>query len=340
FPTVFTKGHGTKAPSRIGRLLGSKNQGIAQRFLTGEIDEDGVGFYSPRYEIATSGRIFEQGVGVQGCPRELRKALLELPPEYDLQHYDIVSSQLVCLLQQIRLAKRLDARFNVSTKWIEKYLTIDKAKRLLATEAGLIHAGMNEEELEKGTGIWKKCLYGLLFGSKLEEDWGAWKALRDYAPNNLEQTLAQVKKVLGPLERILNKWRNWLARHLVKGETWEEESRFHGPLLGARKVKRPGEHILKVSNACGCIREFRLDSKGRLPKTAGRKVAAHIIQGMESAAIHWLTILPTMRPQFNYRVIANIHDGVITLGEIPKEAWSEACHRAGLEGAGLEHKAL
>jgi hypothetical protein len=66
-----------------------------------------------------------------------------------------------------------------------------------------------------------------------------------------------------------------------------------------------------------------------------RKLAAFVLQGQESFFIHHLTILAS---KFGYRIMANEHDGLITIGEIPKEAITEASRLSGLKYARLVEK--
>jgi len=61
-------------------------------------------------------------------------------------------------------------------------------------------------------------------------------------------------------------------------------------------------------------------------------VAAFLLQGTEHAYIHTLTMLG---PKYGFRVIANEHDGVISLGWIPAEAQAEAAELSGFADAKL-----
>ena len=66
-----------------------------------------------------------------------------------------------------------------------------------------------------------------------------------------------------------------------------------------------------------------------------KKLSAFILQGLESGFIHHLTILAE---NYDYRVISNEHDGVVTIGTIPSEAIQIAKQRSGFKLASLELK--
>jgi hypothetical protein len=66
-----------------------------------------------------------------------------------------------------------------------------------------------------------------------------------------------------------------------------------------------------------------------------RKLAAYFLQGQEAGFIHHLTILSK---KYNFTVLSNQHDGLVTQGEIPAEAVIEASQLSGLKYAQLEKK--
>ena len=68
-----------------------------------------------------------------------------------------------------------------------------------------------------------------------------------------------------------------------------------------------------------------------------RVLAAFILQGREARLIHELTVLSE---HYGFQPIANMHDGLVTIGEIPEVAVLEAVRRAGVPDAELVEKPL
>ena len=74
------------------------------------------------------------------------------------------------------------------------------------------------------------------------------------------------------------------------------------------------------------------------PKDARvRKLVAFVLQGYEAALVHTLTVLSK---DYGYMPIANEHDGLITIGEIPDEAFEEAKRQVGAVRGLLKEKQL
>jgi hypothetical protein len=78
-----------------------------------------------------------------------------------------------------------------------------------------------------------------------------------------------------------------------------------------------------------------LNKNGQTTATTGRRLAAFLLQGSEAAFIFALTALAG---QFGYVVLANEHDGLVTVGEIPAQAVALARHLSGLDSAKLTEK--
>lgn len=337
-----------KRLEKIARLRGAR-AALAymgtQRQARGRNHEGELFSYLPLYSPRSTGRIFEEYGGVQGCPKDLRRLLLDLPEEYELRNYDISSSQLVCLLQLFDLANSIDPSLDLDTTWIQEYISASGAKVRYAEQTGLIYSGMTAEEREGGISVWKECLYGIVYGSAVKRGTAVWKAVEDeYGPDRTAEIFPRIKQALKPLEKELVRWRHWLASYLYADEREVKSARNGRRLLCSEFGLVDGKPGVFVQNACKVRAGFSFQRERNLPvrisSSDTRKIAAHIIQGMESAAIHWLTVLPESFPELDYRVAANIHDGVVTLGEVPTAAWEEALRRSGLEGAVLEEKPL
>ncbi len=68
-----------------------------------------------------------------------------------------------------------------------------------------------------------------------------------------------------------------------------------------------------------------------------RELAAFVLQGQEAAFIHHLTILSV---EFDFVVVANEHDGLITIGDIPVAAMEKAGELSGLKSPVMKIKDL
>jgi len=64
------------------------------------------------------------------------------------------------------------------------------------------------------------------------------------------------------------------------------------------------------------------------PTDQPRELAAFVLQGQEAAFNHWICLLGL---KYGYQVMSHEHDGVVTLGAIPRQAVEEAQVRSGLK---------
>jgi hypothetical protein len=90
-------------------------------------------------------------------------------------------------------------------------------------------------------------------------------------------------------------------------------------------------------NAAGIKFNYTKQSKAHPEWKLKAMLSAFILQGIESAFIHALTI-ESLR--YSYKVVANEHDGLIVIGEIPHEAVEKAALTSGLKYCVLEEKAI
>lgn len=102
---------------------------------------------------------------------------------------------------------------------------------------------------------------------------------------------------------------------------WEAESYSGG--RGKGQVMR---------NHCG-ITFCKYDYEGG--HEARSKAMAWYLQGLEAACVHALTVLSE---EYDYEVMANEHDGLITIGTIPEEAQERARKASGSRRAELTDK--
>ena len=275
-----------------------------KKALNQDITEVFPGFYSytPNYTVSSTGRIH---TFMQNASRKMKqKAFINVK---NLRNYDLRSSQVIGLIQQFKLAE-------LDTTWLENYKENKQAKYEYSAE------------IEISVDTWKQCLCALLMGgyvpTKGQKTNNAkiWEYLMEEASGNFALAanyLCKFSDVVSPLQKEITKWHEWLLSTYVK------------------KIGNYAAGKLYVSNPTGtriCINDL---PKGKDIWQRKAKIAAFVLQGQEAAFIHHLTI---MSLQYDYKVIQNEMDGVITVGTIPNEAVLQASGYAGMTYASLEEK--
>lgn len=281
--------------------------------------------YSPAYKVQMSGRVSHILGGLQSASRRMKAAAYM--GIKDLRNYDLKASQVSGLIQQFQLA-------NLDTTWLKDYKNNPNAKKDYANQIGI------------SVDCWKKCLCAVMFGAyvssasdktkgKLKDLEGTVEgqpkqklnavmdSLFEEADGDIELTsdyLIKFNQAIAPLKVELDKWHNWLLK------TWVIKMGYVAK-DGKRYIKNPTGKTL-------CITDLEKDYPQWKVKAM---VSAFILQGQESCFIHNLTLTSL---EYNFQVISNEHDGVVTLGYIPQEAIDKAAVLSGLEGAILEEKAL
>jgi hypothetical protein len=287
-----------------------------------QIDEN-LWSYTPVYEVKMSGRIYAIR-GLQCCSREMKAAAYTGVDE--LRNYDLKSSQVSGLQQQFELA-------GLDTTWLENYRNNPNAKKEYAAQVGV------------SVDCWKSCLCSLLFGASLsrpgkrtakkmaaqiEKNKDKMRAIDTALLNYLYEEsgrdevktleyLDRFNKVVAPLKEQLDLWHDWLIN------TW------------VLKAGRLGRGSIYLDNAAGIKFDYTKESKANPEWKLKAMLSAFILQGIESAFIHALTVESL---KHSYKVVANEHDGLIVIGEIPSEAVEQAALRSGLKYCVLEEKPL
>ncbi len=276
---------------------------------------EGVCAYEPAYRVQPlSGRLSEIGGGLQSCSRAMKQAAVEGVP--DVHNNDLKSSQLYGLRQEFRLA-------GIDTREVDELLA--KPKAFFAAQASL------------SVDTWKTATYALLFHGTLHDSYAqAVNLQRELGLTELpaiaeairkahaagevpdpHRAYADVVRLLSPLSARLQQYYKWLV-----ADFWEAN-------------KRPGNGWYVV-NDCGA--PFRLDAyrdeRGSLRRhEAVAALAAHRLQGKEAALVHRLTVLGA---RHGFEVIANEHDGLLSLGAISDAAFAEALAGSNFPEALLE----
>lgn len=257
-----------------------------------------------------SGRISEEGGGMQSCTREMKAAAFSNIP--GIRNYDLKSSQVYGLIQWFEFA-------NIDSSWLHTYLS--KSKSDYANLVGI------------SIDCWKSCFLSLVMNAYLpnevdknmcSDDISILNYLLQEAKGNEELALKYYFKfyeVVQPLLKSLDKWKDWLIKEYI-------------PMTAVNK--HGNQYLVNRTGMTLCISDFKTD-KGKWKNLTKfkRKLCAFLLQGGEAAFIHHLTIISK---QYNFTPLNNQHDGLIVIGEIPQEAIDYARAESGLKYAILEEK--
>ena len=287
-----------------------------------------LGYYIPAYQSQKSGRITELEGKLQSCSRAMKKAAFTFP---DCYNYDLKSSQVYIL-------KWWFEKSGISTEWIDMYLASDKKK--WAASIGI------------PVKCFKNCMYAKFMGAELPSAKRYWdKKAGKYKPEFF--CLSIVEYLYEQAEKI-NKGRGIVdddkANEDLMFELLEKFNNFIKPLQ--KQLNQFYKWLIydycKVNSKKGIVRnltempfdlkEYK-DSNGEYENVSelNRKLTAFFLQGTESAFIHYLT-REDIQEKYNYEVINNAHDGLVTIGVIPEVAAREARKAIGLPYAFLEEK--
>jgi hypothetical protein len=261
--------------------------------------------YPAVYDLAMSGRLIHRRIGLQSVSRGLQEAAFS--GIENLWNYDLVSSQLNGLLLEFSIA-------GLSTDWLTTYLNNPNAKRDYANRAGL------------PVDIWKESLLALCFGANLPTHTTPLKDRKNTILNNLKSCcekddddavnalLKRFRAVVLPLYNNIKKWHKWLANEHIPN------------------VKKRGKGGWYIENAAGMTLNVDKVMRENYEAKVRSMFAAFYLQGRECAFIHNLTALST---KYKFKVIFNMHDGIITIGKVPDESVREAALLSGLKNAKL-----
>jgi hypothetical protein len=273
---------------------------------TREVSDD-IWRYTPAYFVISTGRIHQHLGGLQSCSRQMKAAAYS--GINNLNNYDLKDSQLHCLFQELEVA-------GFDTGWLSEYLAAPNAKEAYANLVGV------------SPDCWKRCLIALAMGAHLP------KRVKDFEKRDnrilnslaeegasdqeeIERLLAKLTEVIAPITSELKEWHRRLLTDYIP------------------KVQKPGRGGSFITNKCGKKMKVNALPRGHNEWLARSRVAAFILQGQESAFIHHLTLLGE---QHSYRPIANEHDGLVVIGEIPTSAIAEAARLSGLHSPKLMKK--
>lgn len=277
---------------------------------------DNIWTYYPPYRVQMSGRISHIGGGLQSCSRTMK--FVATQSIKDLHNYDLKSSQVNGLIQQFELA-------NLDTSWLEYYVNNSNAKEEYAKQIGT------------SVDCWKDLICSTIMGAfipsnskktiqNLEEGDNLAAILQTLSRefkgdiDKVLHSLDMYKTIVAPLKKQLELWHNWLLTTYVT-------------TVG---IKGKSNNIYLTNPTGMKLNITELKKVFPLWKVKSI-VAAFVLQGQEAAFIHHLTVLSI---KYNYKVCANEHDGLITIGEIPQQAINDAAIMSGLKYYVLIEKPL
>ena len=279
--------------------------------VTGPAGEDtGVIRYRVPYRMTSTGRLAFVGGGAQSCSGRMKAALyigVGAAVGRPLFNYDIRSSQPTILREKLKEAR-------LSTEWIDAYTAGEKAD--YAERAGLT------------VPTWKTVLCAVMMSATLPRLSRAERSRGDVVRAVRDETgrraflpvFASLRGVLDPLYGVIQDWHTYLTTDWLRANGYRDR--------GKEYVKNPTGARFCVSDHVGA---------GRSPHKLRAKLAAFVLQGQEAYFVHALTLLGE---KYGFTVLANEHDGLVTLGEIPPAAIAEAQAACSMPYADLIPKAF
>jgi hypothetical protein len=267
-------------------------------------DKPGIYRIKTAYEVQDFGRLY---LPLQHAPRVMKHFMYQ---ETGLRNYDINACHA-------RIVHHLLKSLKLPHRHLETYLTVDAAKAKTIEASGI------------GENAWKICFYALLNGAGLPPN------LRFTRENNaLRKTISiavgkaypsgeysKFRKAVKPLYDEIFGWLKYIATDYINNP--DNLTKGNGSRL----------YITNAANKKLDVTVIR-DADKKVEEKA-RDLASFFLQGYESAFIHKLTLLG---PQYGYIAVANEHDGLITIGEIPSKAVKEAETYAGIDNLVLKQK--
>jgi hypothetical protein len=271
--------------------------------------------YKPAYTILMSGRVAAIGGGFQTCSRAMKAAAFASVK--NLHNVDLKSSQINGLIQFIDFA-------NLDSSWPRKYRDFEEMYGLPAKEYYANKLGISVD-------LWKTLVLGVLFGGTMpqrladdfyDRDNSLIDKVMRYTNKNVEHARAILEAARVELKPLTDLMKDW---HKYLWNTWRKKNQIWAGRAG---------YISR--NAAGAELRFNDLPTGREIWRAKSKLAAYLLQGMESSFIHHLTLIGQRTGKFS--VHGNEHDGVLVVGAIGREHVQEAREKAGLLYAELEVK--
>ena len=279
-----------------------------------EIDARCYLFYQPGYKGQVSGRRSELNGGFQSCSREQKHEAFFYVPH--VRNYDLKSSQIWGLYQQFKIA-------GIEILPLRKYLR--KGKEYYANLVGV------------SVDCWKGILMGLILGGfpKLTKagnvpNYADYRLLKfdivrkhicpelgievGYNNNTNRRCWNASERQIKRVRELLQKTAE-VCRDLIEGlDQWYDFLvKVYVPMN--RSHSKGQTYITNKSDMKLEITPF-INEKKVISAEGKRKIAAHVLQGIEAAFISYITHYSS-EPDSTYKVLSDQHDGVVVIGSIP-----------------------
>lgn len=263
-------------------------------------DEPDVWSYRLAYSVASTGRLFQKGRGLQGASQAMKAAAYS--GIGDVRNYDLRACHpnlLVGVLEGL----------GIDGSWFGAFAADPAVRRAWAVDAGLPEGAFKKVVLA--------LVNGASFPSTIDRSRGVLgEQVRSHvAPDDHDRVWSALRDVVRPGLESLREWHRYLEDGYV---------RDHGA---------NGRSGRSVANAVGVrLLEAEIPEGERV-----RRLAPFILQGLESAVVHRLA---TLGAEFGYRPISHEHDGLVVVGEVPDRALERAKAEARVARAVLVEKPL
>lgn len=265
-----------------------------------------TGFYVSEYNFANTGRLFEKG-GIQQLSKKYRSKILSSENTFN-RNYDLVSSQAACLLHCFK-------QENIKCEWLETYINDSGFRKSV-------------QYCFNNKSAFKCLLYSTLFGGKIHSSISqmnhkqAGKNLRKDNPslsdNELDNILISFCNAVEPLQTALDQWTTLITSDewLRKRVTRQSSNKYFTNMIGMK---------LELNQFAGY--------RGKMK----RKLAAHILQGMEAKVICSMVVASK---QHNVGIGVLCHDGFICDSELNSNLIEVARMQSNITNINITEKRL
>jgi hypothetical protein len=281
--------------------------------------------YHPRYNYSKFGRTYEEHGGFQSASKELRQASIKgLENVYEQIVYN--NDLKACHLNALRL---LCKRWGLDKTWLDAKLSDEHFREDIAERLGLPVSAVKKvlNALVNGAPVPKRVTMppsSPKHGKKFREN-SIQKMLREAVGHDkarIKVVLNKLTAELQPLIDILESFHVWIETKFIPST-----KNYTKPSATDRTIHE------YIRNEYGFI--YYLDELPQRENDRRSQLAAFFFQGIEA---RFVAILTCLGPKYGYRVIANEHDGVLSVGWIPDKAIDEAIQETGFEYAALDRE--
>jgi len=310
--------------------------------LHGQLVPDNPSEFIHDYRPVSTGRLAESA-GPLLCTRSLVKAMFHDIP---VKNYDISASQDCCLELLFTTINRSLGESHLNIDPVREFSGNKEGRRRIAEEIGIDSPTLKRmiHALKMGAMLRWRTESPSAQETRFRECYGGTESndldriLREYVSSTHEnpdntQTVEQLEEIMRPIHDRFRERTSDLRRELRK---------FHKAITSVENLRIMDDPIFSASvrdqritvlNACGVRYTCDMLSSQIDPC----KLSAFLLQGLEAAFIHHLTI---ESQNHEFRPVANAHDGLLTIREIPQHAIDSARHSSGFTNANLIEKEM